>query len=45
LHLAAAYRVLAEIETVAPHLEWMRDTAPTAIIEGDEVVLPFGPIL
>ncbi len=43
LHLAEAFGVLAGIEAVAPHLGWMRDTAPRAIVEGDEVVLPFGP--
>ncbi len=45
LHLAEAFRVLAGIEAVAPHLGWMRDTAPRAIVEGDEVVLPFGPVV
>jgi len=43
LHMAEAFRVLAGIEAVAPHIEWMRDTAPKAMVEGDEVVLPFGP--
>jgi protein-tyrosine phosphatase len=43
LHLAAAFRTLAGIEAVALHVEWMRDTAPRAIAEGGEVVLPFGP--
>lgn len=45
LHMAGAFGVLAGIEAVAPHIEWMRDTAPRAIVEGDEVVLPFGPIV
>jgi protein-tyrosine phosphatase len=45
LHLAEAFRVLAGIEAVAPHVEWMRDTAPKAIVDGDEVTLPFGPIV
>ena len=45
LHMAEAFRVLAGIDAVAPHVEWMRDTAPKAIVEGDEVVLPFGPVL
>jgi len=44
LHMNEAFEVLAGIETVAPHIEWMRDTAPQAIVEGDEVVLPFGPV-
>jgi protein-tyrosine phosphatase len=42
LHMAAAFRVLGEIEAVAPHLAWMRDTAPRAIVTGEELVLPFG---
>jgi protein-tyrosine phosphatase len=45
LHLAAAFRVLEGIETVAPHVGWMRDTAPRAIVEGGEVALPFGPVV
>jgi protein-tyrosine phosphatase len=44
LHLAAAFRVLAGIEAGGPHIEWIRDTAPKAIVEGDEVVLPFCPV-
>ncbi len=43
LHISEAFGVLAGIEAVAPHIEWMRDTAPKAIVEGDEVTLPFGP--
>jgi protein-tyrosine phosphatase len=44
LHMAEAFGALAGIEAVAPHIEWMRDTAPRAIVEGDEVVLPFAPV-
>jgi protein-tyrosine phosphatase len=43
LHLREAYGVLAEIDPVASHLEWMRDEAPRAIVEGGELKLPFGP--
>jgi protein-tyrosine phosphatase len=43
LHLREAFGVLAEIDPVASHLEWMRDTAPRAIVEGAELELPFGP--
>jgi protein-tyrosine phosphatase len=43
LHLGEAFEVLAGIEALAPHVEWMRETAPRAIVEGDEVELPFGP--
>ncbi len=43
LHLREAFGVLAEIEATAPHLEWMRDVAPRAIVGGEELELPFGP--
>jgi protein-tyrosine phosphatase len=43
LHLREAFGVLAEIEATALHLEWMRDRAPRAIVEGEELELPFGP--
>jgi protein-tyrosine phosphatase len=43
LHMREAFERLAEIEAVAPHLEWMRDVAPRAIVEGGELELPFGP--
>jgi hypothetical protein len=41
--MSAAFEQLAEIEPVAPYLEWIRDTAPRAIVEGGELELPFGP--
>jgi protein-tyrosine phosphatase len=43
LHMSEAFARLATIESVAPHLGWMRDIAPRAIIEGTELELPFGP--
>jgi protein-tyrosine phosphatase len=43
LQMREAFERLAEIESVAPHLEWMRDIAPRSIIEGRELDLPFGP--
>ena len=43
LHLREAFERLAGIVPVAPHLEWMRDVAPRAIVEGTELELPFGP--
>jgi protein-tyrosine phosphatase len=45
VHMRAAFERLAEIESVAPHLEWMRDVAPRAIVAGDELELPFGPAI
>jgi len=41
--LAAAFERLAELEPVAPRLEWMRDTAPRAIVDGAEIAVPFRP--
>jgi protein-tyrosine phosphatase len=39
--LAAAFARLAEVEPAASHLEWIRDTAPRAIVEGAELEAPF----
>jgi protein-tyrosine phosphatase len=43
VHMSEPFAVLAGIESVAPHIEWMRETAPRAIVEGGELELPFGP--
>jgi protein-tyrosine phosphatase len=43
LHMREAFARVAEIDSVAPHLEWMRNVAPRAIVEGHELDLPFGP--
>jgi len=43
VHMSEAFERLATLEQVAPHLEWMRETAPRAIVEGEELELPFGP--
>jgi protein-tyrosine phosphatase len=45
VHLSAAFERLAAVEPVATHIEWMRDEAPRAIVEGGELELPFGPIV
>jgi protein-tyrosine phosphatase len=41
--LAAALKGLGAIDRLAPHLEWIAETAPRAIIEGAPVKPPFGP--
>ncbi|HEX4464710.1 MAG TPA: CpsB/CapC family capsule biosynthesis tyrosine phosphatase [Solirubrobacterales bacterium] len=41
LHMREAFECLAEIDSVAPHLEWMRDIAPQAIVDGGELTSPF----
>jgi len=43
LHMREAFETLAGFESVASHLEWMRDEAPQAIVGGDSLELPFGP--
>jgi protein-tyrosine phosphatase len=39
--MSAAFERLATVEPAATHLEWMRDTAPRAIVEGGELSRPF----
>jgi protein-tyrosine phosphatase len=39
--LSAAFERLAAVELLRPHLEWMRDEAPCAIVEGGDVERPF----
>jgi protein-tyrosine phosphatase len=45
VHLAEAFARVAEIEQLAPHIGWMREAAPQAIVGGDELELPFAPTL
>ena len=41
VHLAEAFEKLAEIESLRPHVEWMAQTAPRAIVHGEELDPPF----
>jgi protein-tyrosine phosphatase len=41
VQMSEAFEQLADIEPVAPHMNWMRDVAPQAIIEGKDLSLPF----
>jgi protein-tyrosine phosphatase len=41
--MAAAFERLAQVEPARTHLEWMREAAPRAIVEGTELELPFAP--
>lgn len=45
VRMGDSFSVLAKIEPVAPHLEWMRDAAPRAIVTGGDLSLPFGPLV
>jgi len=39
--LGAAFRMLATVPELAPHLEWIARTAPQAIVDGQELIPPF----
>jgi protein-tyrosine phosphatase len=41
VHMSEPFAVLTEIESVAPHVDWMRDVAPRAIVEGKDLPTPF----
>jgi protein-tyrosine phosphatase len=43
VHLREAFERLEAIDSVGPHVSWMRDAAPHAIVEGAALHLPFGP--
>jgi protein-tyrosine phosphatase len=43
VRISPALDVLREVETVAPHLDWMLRGAPRAIVAGDELECPFQP--
>ena len=45
LRLGPAVERLRSAEAVAPHLEWMVETAPRAIVRGEELELPFAPVV
>lgn len=41
VHLSAALEHLRGIEALAPHVEWIAETAPQAIVKGDELEVPW----
>jgi protein-tyrosine phosphatase len=43
VRLGPAFEVLRQVEGAGAHLEWMAATAPRAIVEGDELDVPFAP--
>jgi protein-tyrosine phosphatase len=45
VRLSPALERLGEVEWLRPHLEWIRETAPRAIVEGDQLEVPFEPRL
>lgn len=45
VRLSAALERLREVELLAPHLDWIAETAPRAIVSGEPLEVPFGPQL
>ncbi|HET9152834.1 MAG TPA: CpsB/CapC family capsule biosynthesis tyrosine phosphatase [Solirubrobacterales bacterium] len=43
VRLSPALEKLREVELLAPHLEWIAEVAPRAIVGGDQLELPYGP--
>lgn len=44
LRLSAAFETLAEVDLMRPHLDWVANQAPAAIVRGDDVEPPFEPV-
>jgi protein-tyrosine phosphatase len=45
VRLSPALEKLREVELLAPHIEWIADTAPKAIVNGEPLAPPFEPAL
>ena len=45
VRLSPALERLREVELLAPHIDWIANTAPHAIVGGDELKPPFAPQL
>ena len=45
VRLSPALDKLREVELLAPHLEWIAETAPRAIVSGESLEVPFEPQL
>ena len=45
VRLSPALEKLREVELLAPHLEWIAEAAPRAIVNGDPLEAPFEPAL
>lgn len=43
VRLSPALEKLRGVELLAPHLEWIAETAPRAMVNGDPIELPFQP--
>jgi protein-tyrosine phosphatase len=45
VRISPALEKLSEVEALAPHIEWIAETAPRAIVNGDPLDVPFQPRL
>lgn len=45
VHIAPGLERLREVELLAPHLDWIAETAPQAIVEGGSLEVPYAPAL
>jgi len=45
VRLTPALERLREVELLAPHIEWIAETAPRAIVDGEPLQAPFEPVL
>jgi protein-tyrosine phosphatase len=43
VRISAALEVLARVERLRPHVEWISELAPAAIVRGEELEAPFEP--
>jgi protein-tyrosine phosphatase len=43
VRLSTALEKLREVELLAPHIEWIAETAPKAIVNGEPLTAPFEP--
>jgi protein-tyrosine phosphatase len=45
VRLSPALERLRDVELLAPHIEWIAETAPHAIVNGDLLEVPFEPVV
>jgi hypothetical protein len=45
VHIGPGLERLREVELLAPHLDWIAETAPRAIVEGGPLEVPYRPDL
>ncbi|HEY8501995.1 MAG TPA: CpsB/CapC family capsule biosynthesis tyrosine phosphatase, partial [Solirubrobacterales bacterium] len=43
VRISPALERLREVELLAPHIEWIAETAPRAIVGGEPLEVPFAP--